>query len=202
MATPPHDSGPNVYNVFSVQLNGGVMLNLTFRLAMATCALFTINAFAQETSWRNLHLNAVDLYGQRKYKEAEVVARRALDRAEKDRNPDHPQVADSCYWLAAILEAQGKCSEAQEFSKKALLIRQKTLPPHYIDVVSGLHQLGNLYAAQGKHSEAKKLFEKALKDTEKGVGSDHFQVSICLEKFGKFYQMTCPPKTGPDSKLV
>ena len=83
------------------------MLNLTFRLAIGTCVLFTINAFAQETSWRNLYLNTVDLYGQRKYKEAEVVARKTLDRAEKNRKPDHPQVADSCYWLAAILEAQG-----------------------------------------------------------------------------------------------
>ena len=57
--------------------------------------------------WKTLNDEAMSLYRQGHYDRAIVVAKKALEVAEKAKGPDHPNVATSLHDLALIYDARG-----------------------------------------------------------------------------------------------
>jgi len=90
-------------------------------LLLLLCAC--ISAHAQGTEWQTLTDEAIFLYRQGLYDRAVVVAKKALQVAEQEVGPDHPDVATSLENMAGLYRKTGREKEAEELGKRAKAIR-------------------------------------------------------------------------------
>ena len=73
--------------------------------------------------WDALNQQVMDLYRQGNYDRAAVVAQRALEVAEQNLGPDHPDVANSLNNLADLYRATNRIEEAEKLQQRTAQIR-------------------------------------------------------------------------------
>ncbi len=114
----------------------------------------TLPVFAQGAGieWDILSQEVAELYRTGKFERAVVVARKALEVAEKNVGPNHPDVATSVNNLAVLYKTQGQYAQAEPLYKRALAIHEKALGPDHPDVATSLNNLAFLYYAQGQYA--------------------------------------------------
>ena len=115
----------------------------------------------QGDEWKTLDAEAMSLYRQGHCDRAIVVAKKALEVAEKALGPDHPDVAESLGNLAWLYDTQGKYARAEPLYKRSLAIRENTLGPDHPDVAKSLENLAKLYRATDRAKEAEVLEKRA-----------------------------------------
>jgi CHAT domain-containing protein/lipopolysaccharide biosynthesis regulator YciM len=136
---------------------------------------------------KRLNQEAIKLYEQGKYNEAEPLAKRSLDIFEKALGPNHPDVATSLNNLAQLYYSQGNYSAAEPLYKRSLDITEKALGSNHPDVATSLNNLAQLYYSQGNYSAAEPLFKRSLDITEKALGSNHPDVATSLNNLAQLY---------------
>jgi tetratricopeptide (TPR) repeat protein len=104
---------------------------------------------------------ARQLYEAGKYAEAVPLAQRAVELAEKQFGPEHPNVVTSLNNLAELYREQGRYAEAEPLQKRALAIGEKTLGPEHPRVAISLNNIALIYQAQGRYAEAEPLLQRA-----------------------------------------
>ena len=92
--------------------------------------------------------------------DAVIAARKALEVAEKNVGPDHPDVAGSLDILAGLYHEQGQYALAEPLYKRALAIFEKAHGP---DVAMSLNNLAILYRATKRETQAKELEKRAAR---------------------------------------
>lgn len=112
------------------------------------------------------------LIDERKYDEAEPLAKRAVDAALRNKGPDHPDTAESLHNLATVYKLQGRYAASEPLFKRALSIYEKALGQNQPDTAACLGNLAVLYQAQAKYDDAEPLFEQALAIFEDVLGPD------------------------------
>ena len=125
--------------------------------------LAAVAAYAQGTEWEGLNKEVMSLYEKGQYDRAVVVAKKALDVAEKAVGPNHPSVATSLNNLAALYRAQGQYAQAEPLHKRALAIWEKALGPDHPDVATSLENMAELYRKIGRAKEAESLAARAAR---------------------------------------
>ncbi len=115
------------------------------------------------SEWDTLNQEVKELYRTGKYDRAVVVARKALEMAEKNVGPDHPDVATSLNNLAFLYDNQGRYAQAEPLYKRSLAIREKALGPDHPDVAQSLNNLAALYRATKRDEEAETLEQRAAR---------------------------------------
>ncbi len=105
--------------------------------------------------WEILNREAMELYRAGKYDRAVVVAQKALEVAEQNVGPDHPDVAQSLNNLALLYQTQGEYAKAEPLYKRSLGIWEKALGPDHPRVATILENLADLYWNTKRRSEAK-----------------------------------------------
>jgi tetratricopeptide (TPR) repeat protein len=80
-----------------------------------------------------LNLHVVQLYGQGKYKEATVIAEKALALAERTLGKNLPLTLVSVNNLAALYHDQGRYGEAEPLYRRALEARERVLGKDHPD---------------------------------------------------------------------
>ncbi|NCO57361.1 MAG: tetratricopeptide repeat protein [Deltaproteobacteria bacterium] len=111
--------------------------------------------------WATLNQEATDLYRAGQYDRGVVVAKKALEVAEKNVGPNHPDVVQSLNNLAALYRAQGQHAQAEPLSRRSLAIDEKALGPDHPDVATSFENLAALYRATRRTVEAERLEERA-----------------------------------------
>src|SRR5262245_2253737 len=86
-----------------------------------------------------LNKQAVELYRQGKYAEAEQLYKSSLTIREATLGPDHPEVGTTLNNLAALYRAQGRYAEAEPLYQRSLTIREATLGPDHPEVGTTLN---------------------------------------------------------------
>ena len=134
------------------------MMNLIRAIGRAAVLLlFLAPVCSQGIEWEKLNKEVTDLFRAGKYDRAVVVAKKALEVAEKAFGPDHHNVATSLNSLAEQYRAQGQYAQAEPLYKRSLAIREKALGPDHPDVAQSLNNLGLLNRDQGKYEQAEPL---------------------------------------------
>jgi tetratricopeptide (TPR) repeat protein len=82
-----------------------------------------VRAQGAGVEWNILNQEAMTLYRAGKYDRAVVVARKALEVAEQNVGPDHPDVATSLENLAVLYRACKRNAEAEALEQRAAKIR-------------------------------------------------------------------------------
>lgn len=131
-------------------------------IAIAALILVTTSpVYAQGPEWETLAKEAEELYRTGKYERAVVVAKTALEVAEKNAGPNHPDVATSLNTLASLYQVQGQYAEAEPLFKRSLAIMEKALGPDHPNVAQSLENIAVLYRATQRDKEAEKLERRA-----------------------------------------
>jgi len=131
-----------------------------FLLLQATPPVFAQGAGIE---WDILNQEAQKLHRSGNYDRAVVVAKKALEVAEDNVGPGHPDVATSLNNLAMIYNAQGQYAQAEPLLKRALAIWEKALGADHPSVATGLENLAALYRATNRDDEAKTLEQRAAR---------------------------------------
>jgi CHAT domain-containing protein/tetratricopeptide (TPR) repeat protein len=135
-----------------------------------------------------LNTQAIKLYSQGRYADAEPLFKRSLAIREKALGPNHPDVATSLNNLAGLYLNQGRYADAEPLFKRSLAISEKALGPDHPDVASSLNSLAVLYDIQGRHADAVPLFKRSLAIREKALGPDHPYVASSLNNLAGLYK--------------
>jgi hypothetical protein len=100
-------------------MNRFLMALLPLVLALSSCAA----APQPDEDWNKLNDEVHALYEQGQYARAIVVAKKALEVAEKTHGPNHPNVASTLENLATVYRATDRAKEAEPLEKRAAEIR-------------------------------------------------------------------------------
>ena len=120
-----------------------------------------ISVYAQGIEWETLNDEVMSLYRQGRYDRAVIVAKKALQVAEKAVGPDHPSVATSLNNLAELYHTQGQYAQAEPLCKRSLAIREEAFGPDHLSVATILENMAVLYRNTGRENEAKELDKRA-----------------------------------------
>ena len=96
-----------------------IVLALAFLGAMPSIA----HAQGAGIEWDILNQEVMELYRVGKYDRATLIAQKALQVAEQNVGPDHPDVATSLENLAALYRATKRTKEAEPLEQRAAKIR-------------------------------------------------------------------------------
>ena len=136
-------------------------------LALVVAFLCTLPSVAHAQGagieWDVLNGEVMELYRTGKYDRAIVLARKALEVAEQNVGPDHPDVATSLNNLALLYKTQGDYAKAEPLYQRSLAIFEKALGPEHPDVATSLENLAALYWATKRGGEADVLEQRAAK---------------------------------------
>lgn len=97
-----------------------------------------------------------------RFKEAEVLCKRALDIREKCLGTLHPDVAKQLNNLALLCQNQGKYDEVESYYKRAIEIYTKTLGIDDPNVAKTKNNLASAYLKQQKYKEAELIYKDVL----------------------------------------
>src|SRR5262245_138444 len=92
-----------------------------------------------------LNQEAIQLFDQGRYADAEPLYKRSLAIQEKTLGPNHPNVASLLNNLAELYEAQGRYADAEPLLKRSLAIREKTRGHNLADIAESLNNLAVVY---------------------------------------------------------
>ena len=137
---------------------------------------------------KRLSQEAISLYRQGKFSEAEPLFRQALAVREKALGPGHPRVALSLNNLAVLYKAQGRYAEAERLTQRSLAIWEKTLGVNHPKVATSLNNLAELYRVQGRYAEAEHLYRRSLVIRESVLGPEHPHVALSLNNLAVLYK--------------
>ena len=134
----------------------------------ATCVLLCLTtspvwAEGAGIEWDVLNDEVMELLRTGKYDRGVVVAKKALEVAEQNVGPDHPDVATSLNNLASLYNNQGHYAQAEPLYKRALAIDEKALGPDHPSVATSLNNLAELYRAMNRDDEADPLEQRAAR---------------------------------------
>ena len=154
------------------------IVKIAMAIAIACLLATSTSAQTQGTDWKALNEEVADLDRAQEDDRAVVVAKKALEVAEKDDGPGHPRLALNLQNLALLYKDQGRYVEAESLCKRSLAIREKALGPDHPDVALSLNKLAALYFSWGRYAEAEPLYERSLTLWEKIRGPDHLSVAV------------------------
>ena len=165
----------------------GVVLTAISVLALATPAVPERGAGVE---WEILNKEALRLWRAGEYDRAVIVAKKALEVAEKDAGAYHPHVATSLNILGLLYDNQGKYALAEPFFRRSLAIHEKALGSEHPNVAIDQLSLAALYHNQGKYALAEPLMKSALDIFEKSLGLNHPHIVTTLDWLAFLYRAT------------
>ncbi len=115
---------------------------------------------------------------------AEAAFRQALAIQRKVLGKNHPDLADTLFGLAQVLESEGEPEESETFYREFLEIRRKVYGNEHVVVADCLNNLADALVAQGKLAEAESFSREALAMKRKLLPNDDPGVATSLRDLG------------------
>lgn len=122
--------------------------------------------------------------------EAALDLRRALFGKE------HPKVAESLYYLAAVSHVQGDYETAQRLYREVLAILRASSDGESVYLPHTLYDLGTTLARSGDPAAAEPLLREALVLFREHYGSQHVAVAMVLSSLGEISDAKGEPETA------
>jgi tetratricopeptide (TPR) repeat protein len=144
---------------------------------------------ADHVAWLRLDAERGYLEANANYRQAIVVAQKALEFSERAESQDHPDVARSLLNLATLYQAQAQYERAEPLLQRSLAINEKVFGPDGIFVAENLERLALLYQEQARYAEAEPLFTRSLAINELRFGPDNRLVPESLDSLAALYYM-------------
>jgi tetratricopeptide (TPR) repeat protein len=125
------------------------------------------------------------LYHQKRYADAEPLARWALSVREADKKAKPDAVFQSLYTLGLIRSAQKQHGEAEALLKRSLTIQETNLGPDHVNSAVVVNQLALVYLDQAKYADAEALYQKAIAIHERKTPAENLDLATTAEKYAE-----------------
>jgi CHAT domain-containing protein/Tfp pilus assembly protein PilF len=168
-----------------------------YLVALIGCVLCCQAAAGRTPPWRSVQSAETEAAQLRKraeeaqkagrYDEALALALRAMALDEKERGPNHPDLASSALLVAEIYMDRGDNAMAEEPLDRALSIRERALGPEHPDVAVVLNDLALLCVNKGEGWRAEPFYQRALGIRERALGPEHPDVALSLNNLAVLY---------------
>ncbi len=153
------------------------------------------------TRWRTLTEEASGAYETRKYTEAELKFKEALEIAEKVADPegegkakkdrdDEIRVSKSLNNLASLYHVQGKYGLAEELYDRCLDLNLELYGEETLEVAIVLHNLAVVNSARRRYEKAELLYKRALETRQKLLGENHPELVGLLKNYALLMKKT------------
>ena len=139
-------------------------------------------------------------FTQKRYPEAEVLSRKALEIYQKSLGPASKDTAIALTNLAGRLAMQGKNQEALECYYKSLAVQEKS-SDFSPGVLANLHGIAEIYVGQGEYKKAEAILRRDLSVREKKWGPKHFFVISALKNLSSCLSLEGAPTEECDMLL-
>jgi tetratricopeptide (TPR) repeat protein len=123
------------------------------------------------------------LYLQKRYAEAEPLARWALSVRESDQKAQPDSVFQCVYTLALIQSAQKKFDEAEQLLNRSLAIQEKHLGHAHINSVLLLTQLATVYIEQAKFTDAESAYLQSIAIHERKTPDENLDLADTADRY-------------------
>ncbi len=123
------------------------------------------------------------LYYQKRYADAEPLARWALSVRESDAKAKPESVFQCVYTLALIQSAQKHHAEAELLFKRSLAIQEENLGRDHINSNLILNQLANVYVEEAKYADAELLYLRSIAIHERKTPAQNLDLAETAEKY-------------------
>jgi len=172
--------------VFAVQAKPHAAARSNSRLSQSNSAKPQSPELAEANE---LISQVIKLYGDRKYKEALPLAKRALEIREKALSPDDQLVRNAQVNLAEIYIALRKYQDADSPLDRAIK-SYKNANPDDVRVGDLLERKAIVEYAKGYLGKAESAYEESLRIKEKAFGAGSPKTAQLLLSLGEFHQLT------------
>jgi tetratricopeptide (TPR) repeat protein len=129
------------------------------------------------------------LYHQKRYADAEPLARWALSVRDADKSATPNAVFQCVYTLALIQSAQKHHGEAEQLLKRSLELQEKNLGREHINSVLLLNQLATVYVGQTKYADAEPLYVRAIAIHERKTPDENLDLAETAEKYAELLRL-------------
>jgi tetratricopeptide (TPR) repeat protein len=119
--------------------------------------------------------------------EAEVIAKRAIELAEKSLGAEHPDTLTNRSNLASLYQARGEYEKALPLMTEVLDISERVLGAEHPDTLARRNNVALLYKVNGKYDKAKPLYERILAINERVLGMEHIGTLIHKNNMATLY---------------
>ena len=162
-----------------------VIRALLVTLALWTPAIAADDPIAEATA---LNREALALYQDHRYAEAEPLFKRALAIIDEVLGSNHLLVASMSIYLAERYREQNRYAEVAPLYLRAAEIQEKALGPSHPDIAKTLNTLAAFYVERGNYAEAERLHKRALAIREEALGPDHADTAASLNNLAGVYR--------------
>src|SRR2546425_24382 len=137
-----------------------------------------------------LNTQVVEYYGDGRYREAVIIAKKACNLARQHLEKNDPEIALTLNNLAGVYESLSEYTEAEPLYEGAIAILREDPKEHAIHLANSLNSLAYLYYSMGNYDEAEPLYQKALTVRRQRLGEDHLDVAGSLYNLASLYVAT------------
>jgi TonB family protein len=136
---------------------------------------------------KKLAAEVVELYRQRKFKEALPLAKRCLQIREKAFTPADDPLRTALYNLAEVYMVLQKYDDAEPLYERLVKSYQEFAPGD-IRMAEVLQRMGTAKFLTGQHDTTEKFFQRALAITEKAYGPNSQKAAGSASYLAEYYQ--------------
>jgi hypothetical protein len=123
------------------------------------------------------------LYHQKRYADAEPLARWALSVRESDKYGKPESVFQCVYTLAMIQAAQKHHAEAERLFKRSLALQEENLGRDHINSNLILNQLAIVYVEQAKYADAEPLYLRSIAIHERKSPAENLDLADTADTY-------------------
>ena len=122
-------------------------------------------------------------YYQKRYADAEPLAKWALSVRDADKKSSSDSVFQCLFTLASIQTAQEHYADAEPHFKRALAIQEKELTASHVNTLVTLERLAFVLRSQGKYHEAEPLYRRAIAIHERKTPDENLDLADTIDQY-------------------
>lgn len=165
------------HNTGSQYLKGGSYAKAEQRFRLAIQTIQHHDSGDRRLLARSYNELARVLYHQRRYAEAEPLAKWALTVREANSKVNPAEVFESLYTLGLIHRARQHHVEAERLLRRALEHQEKALGPGHENTALTIEHLAGIDCDQGDLAEAESLYRRALAIRERKAPAENLDLA-------------------------
>jgi tetratricopeptide (TPR) repeat protein len=125
------------------------------------------------------------LYHQKRYAEAEPLAKWALEVRDADSKSSPDSVFQCVYTLGLIEAALKHHRESEPHLKRALALQEKNLGSDHVNCILILIQLASVYVHEDKYADAERLYLRAIAVHERTTPDENLDLANTAEQYAQ-----------------
>jgi Tfp pilus assembly protein PilF len=125
------------------------------------------------------------LYHEKRYADAEPLAKWALAVREEDKKASPNAIFQSVYTLASIHAAQKHYDKAEPLLKRALALQEKNLGLDHANSIATMTKLAMVHMQQANYAAAEPLYRRAISIEERTRPEENLDLADTAEEYAK-----------------